>query len=134
MYVVKIKTEKGAHVSFEKTIERASKTLGLWVGDGNVWGGLISAQLLPVVAGEVSMADCEAGGVNKGELAAGVIPAGVYDLSLPQRWLDQFRGDDYHAYHAIRWGVVWLYAAGDPFGGPFALTKDAADILAKTNN
>ena len=131
MYLVKIKTEKGAHVSFEKTIDRAAKTLVLWVGDGNVWGGLISAQLLPVVAGEVSMADCEAGGVSKGELAVGLVPAGVYDLSLPQNWLDQFRGDDYHT---IRWGVVWLYAAGDPFGGPFALTKDAADILAKTNN
>jgi hypothetical protein len=52
---------------------------------------------------------------TKGQLARYLLPPDLtFDYSLPQMWLDQFKGDEYYAIHIA---CVWIYPASDPIFG-----------------
>lgn len=57
-----------------------------------------------------------------------IYPGMPYDTALPQDWLNQFKGEDYHT---ILSGTCWGYPSGCIFGIPCPVTVQADWLLGK---
>ena len=78
-------------------------------------------------------------GLNREQLATLMYPGLVFDVALPQMWLNNWNG---MAYQTVMSGTVWAYPetvdTSDPdniravrnvYGLPFALTEEAAHLI-----
>lgn len=85
----------------------------------------------------LTLADLEARGMTKGELAEGFLPEDLsFDYALPQGWLYElaegaeiggYTGNE--AYSVLRSTVVWAYPKNNIFGLPCPLCQETKDYL-----
>lgn len=69
-------------------------------------------------------------GMTKGELAKQLYSGQTYDVSLPQKWVNDFKTKT--GFDPVS-QVVWLYTDRDSIGRPAPLTKEAKAAIEKYN-